>query len=352
MKLLILNTGGTSTKIGLRDAGGSITGETIRHSPEELRACGSLWEQFDLRREAVIGFLEARSLTIQDFDAIVSRGPAVRPLISGVYRINDTMLEDAKSGQYGNHPCAVGCRIAFELAEDNLPALTVDPPCVDEMIPVARYTGIPSIRRKSFFQALNHKAVGRRFAEQNGKRYKDMNLVICHLGSGISVASHALGKVIDVTNGLDGDAPMGLDRVGTLPAADWMRVCLSGKYSPKELDAILNGGGGMMAWLGTNNAIEIESWIAAGDTKAAEVYDAMAFQVAKGVGAAAAALGGRPDAILFTGGLAHSDIFIGKLERQIGWLAPVHIFAGEDELQALAEGAMSALEGKVDILTY
>lgn len=352
MKLLIINTGGTSTKIGYFDGTFPVPSKTVRHSLDELVACPTLWDQYDLRKKAILGYLEEAGIAIHELDAIVSRGPAVKPVVSGVYAIDNNMIDDARSRKYGNHPCAIGCLIAFDMADGKIPALTVDPPCVDEMLPVSRYTGLPEISRRSFFQALNHKAVARRFAQQMKRSYEELNLVISHLGSGISVASHAFGKVIDVTNGLDGDAPFGLDRTGTLPAADWMNFCLSGKHTDQELHAILNGKGGMMAHLGTNDAFEIERRITAGDKKAEEVYAAMAFQVGKGIGAAAAALKTRPDGILLTGGLANSKMFTEQVRQMVEWMAPVHIFAGEDEILALTEGALRGLNGEVPILTY
>jgi butyrate kinase len=352
MRILLINTGGTSTKIGLAVDGSPIDVETVRHDSAGLRRSGAFWSQYELRRAAVLGFLEGRNVTARSCDPIVSRGAVVRPLASGVYAIDGPMLEDARSGRYGQHPCALGCAIALELAAGTVPALTVDPPCVDEMIAPARLTGLPQIGRRSYFHALNHKAVGRRLAAQLGKRYEELDLVICHLGSGISVASHRKGRVIDVTNGLEGDSPFGLDRTGTLPAADWMKLCLSGDYAPEQLHRMLNGEGGMMAHLGTTDAVEVERRVAAGDAHAAEVYDAMAFQVAKGIGAAASALGARPDAVVLTGGLANSDLLVGKVRERVAWMAPFHVFAGEDEMRALAEGARRALAGEVPVRAY
>jgi butyrate kinase len=350
--MLLINTGGTSTKIGLVDDDRAIDVETIRHDLSELRKGGTLWAQYEVRKAAVLGFLDRRRAAALSLDAIVSRGPAVKPLRSGVYAIDRAMLEDAQSGRYGEHACAVGCKIAFDLAQGAVPALTVDPPCVDEMIDPARLTGLPQIRRRSYFHALNHKAVGRRLGAELGKSYEELNLVICHLGSGISVASHRRGLVIDVTNGLEGDSPFGLDRTGTLPAADWMKLCLSGEYCEEQLHRMLNGGGGVMAHLGTNDAVEVERRIAAGDVHAGQVYDAMAFQVAKAIGAAACALGERPDAIILTGGLANSEVFVAKVKERASWVAPFFVFAGEDEMQALAEGARRALDKEVDIQAY
>lgn len=352
MKILVINIGGSSTKIALFNDDVMIKSSTIRHSVEELKAFKEIWDQYEYRKKAVLDYCKHNQIALDELDAIVSRGPSVKPIQSGVYRISEEMVKDAESNLYGTHPCGLGCKIAIEISKENILAVTVDPPCVDEMIPIAKYTGIPSIKRHSFFQALNHKAVARRLALQLNRKYEELNIVVCHLGSGISVASHALGKVIDVTNGLDGDAPFGLDRVGTLPAADWMRFCLSGEHTRADIERILNGGGGMMAHLGTNSALEVESMIKEGNSKADEVYDAMAFNVVKGVGAAASIFGVKPDAIVFTGGLANSNFFINKLKTKLSWIADIYVFAGEDEMLALAEGALRVLRNEEQLLEY
>lgn len=352
MKLFIINVGGTSTKLAVFESTTQISSTSISHSSEFFEQATSLWDQLPFRRAAVNEYLASEGIDLSTFDAIVSRGPSVKPLAAGVYHIDETMLADAKSRKYGEHPCGIGCQIALELADGKIPALTVDPPCVDEMLDVSRMTGLPFIKRKSFFQALNHKAVGHRLGKQLGRHYTQLNLVISHLGSGISVASHQKGKVIDVTNGLDGDAPFGLDRVGTLPAADWMRTILSGDYSHDELFNLLNGGGGVKAYLGTNNALEVEKMIAAGNAEAELVYDAMAFQVAKGIGAASVVFEAPVDGIILTGGIANSQLFTEKVRKRIERIAPVYIFAGEDEMLALSEGAIRGLSGEETIHYY
>ena len=352
MKLFIINVGGTSTKLGIFENNQEIQSESIIHEEKLFLECGTIWEQLPFRKAAVLAYLAKEKLDLSKFDAIVSRGPSVKPLASGVYQIDENMLADAKSQQYGEHPCGIGCQIAFDLANNQIPALTVDPPSVDEMIPSARYTGLPMLKRKSFFQALNHKAVAHRLAHQLGKKYTELNLVVSHLGSGISVASHQNGRVVDVTNGLDGDAPFGLDRTGTLPAADWMKLILSGEYTELELFNLINGGGGIKAYLGTNNALEVEKRIAQGDLKAAEVYDAMAFQVAKGIGAASAVFTSSVDGIILTGGLANSKLFTDNVRKRVEKMAPVYIFPGEDEMLALAEGALRGLSGQEEVKIY
>ncbi|WRS28889.1 butyrate kinase [Oscillospiraceae bacterium MB08-C2-2] len=345
MILFVINIGASSTKLAVYLGEQELTTQTIRHPSQELKDIDGLWNQLDYRRRAVEQFLQKSGFSLTDFAAIVSRGPVVKPLKSGTYEINEAMLQDAKSGKYGMHPCGLGCQIAYDIAKQhNIPAFTVDPPCVDEMIDVARITGLPQIERVSFFQALNHKAKGREYAKSIGRTYEQLNLVITHLGSGISVASHEHGRVIDVTNGLHGDSPFGFDRVGTLPAKAWAEFCIKNKLTLEELKEIINGGGGTQAHLNANNAIEIETMIQNGDTHAELIFRAMAFQVGKGIGAAAAALSGKPDAIIITGGLAHSTRFMGHIKPMVEWMAPLYVNPDDNEVRSLAQGAARALE--------
>lgn len=352
MKLLIINVGGSSTKVALYEGSELQIAETVRHDSKTLRGFNNVWEQYEVRKEAITSFCSSNSIELEEIDAFVSRGPAVKPLKSGVYHVSEEMIRDAESMKYGNHSCGLGCKLAFDLSGGRKPVLTVDPPCVDEMEEVYKYTGLPEIKRKSKFQALNHKAVAKRYAKTLEKRYDELNLVVCHLGSGISVASHRKGVVVDVTNGLDGDGSFGLDRVGTLPVGDWMEMCTSGNYSKERLKSLLDGGGGMMAYLKTNNAIEIEKRITDGDTEAEKVYQAMVFQTAKSIGAACAVFEEKPDGIIITGGLANSALFTSLLRKKIQWISRVEVMPGEDELQALAEGAVRGLNGEEKLLTY
>lgn len=352
MKLLIINVGGSSTKLAIYENETEIAVETVRHTSKILNTYKTFWGQLDYRKSAVLEFLSQNHCKVEDLDAIVSRGPVVKPLESGVYYIDERMLEDARNGTYGMHPSGLGCEIAWQLSGGNLSCLTVDPPCVDEMIDVARITGLPDLKRVSLFQALNHKAKGRQLAIQLNTAYDKLNLVIAHLGSGISVASHKQGRVIDLTNGLEGDGPFGLDRVGTLPAGGWLRYCTSGKKTTEELNSLINGGGGIRAHLHTNNALEVEEMIDQGDDYAALIFKAMAFQVGKGIGAAAAALGVRPDGIIITGGLANSKRFIGHMTPLVEWIAPLYIWPDDNEILALAQGAYRGLTGQEPIRTY
>lgn len=353
MKTFIINLGGTSSKVALYDGELPTVKGTIRHDSNELKDYRGVWEQYEYRKESILKFCSEHAIILNEVDLFVSRGPSVKPLESGVYAIDEQMIEDAKSKDYGLHVCNLGCAIASELAQQmNVLALTADPPCVDEMIPVAKYTGLPQIKRRSFFQALSHKALGRKLAEKLGKPYEEMALVIVHLGSGISVASHYKGRVIDITNGLDGDAPFGMDRSGTLPAADWKKMIQSGDYTEQELDYMLNGGGGLMAHLGTNDGMEVQRRIEKGDAKASEVFEAMAFQVSKAIGAAATALGERPDQIAITGGLAHARVFTDLIRERVDWIAGISIEPDIDELDALAAASIAAYQGKRAIKKY
>lgn len=353
MKTLIINLGGTSSKVAIYENEAPIITETIRHSPEEIKKYKKIWEQYDLRKNSILGFLEAQNLTIKDIDLFVSRGPVVKPMQGGVYAVNDAMVEDARTEKYGKHVCSLGCAIVWELSNKEAgKALIADPPCTDEMIPIARYTGLPQIQRKSFFQALSHKALGRQLGEKLGKSYTDLSLVIVHLGSGISCASHHKGSVIDITNGLGGDSPFGMDRTGTLPASDWKKMITSGDYTDAELEYFLNGGGGLMAHLGTNDGMAVEKMIDEGDKKALEVFEAMAFQVSKAIGAAAAAMGVKPDAIAITGGLAYSERFTSFIKAHVSWMADLYILPDVDEVEALAAQTIPAFNGKIEVKTY
>lgn len=353
MKALIMNLGGTSTKVAIYVGNKKILSDTIRHPAKETEGYKRIWEQYDYRKQGILDFLKNHQLSIHDIELFISRGPSVKPLESGVYEVNEAMVVDARSGDYGQHVCNLGCGIALDFAKENgKMALIADPPCVDEMIPIARYTGLPQIARHSYFQALSHKAFGRFIASKMDKKYEEINIVITHLGSGISCGTHKKGKVIDITNGLDGDAPFGMDRSGTLPAADWKKMIQSEKYTNDELDYMLNGGGGLMAHLGTNNGEEIERRIMKGDTQAQEVFEAMAFQVSKAIGAAAAAMGEQPDAIGITGGLANSERFVDFVKKHVWWMAPIFVKPDIDELDALSTVCIPAYSGDIEVKEY
>lgn len=350
--ILVINPGSTSTKLALFSNTNCVFQENVRHSLEELAQFPRIEDQYDLRKQAVRSFLsraqEKRAIALQ---AIVARGGTLRPVPGGVYKIDEAMVRDF--GVQGSHPCNLGGRIALELAQEyGAIAVTVDPPSTDELCPFARLSGIPQIERRSSFHALNQKATARRLAAQLGKKYEDLNLIIVHLGGGISVAAHEAGRVIDVNNALDGDGPFSPERSGGLPVRDLVDLCYSGRYSREEIYRLINGRGGLAAYLNTKSGEEVEARIRAGDQWAALVYRAMAYQVAKEVGAMAAVLKGNVNAIGITGGLANSQLLTSWVTEQVDFIAPVYLFPGEFEMQALAEGAVRVLTGIEPLKNY
>ncbi len=352
-KILIINPGSTSTKVGLYDSGKMTVSESVSHPDEELKKFKTIWEQYDFRKAAVFKVLDAHRVSFSDIAAIACRGGNVKPIPGGIYQVCPRMIEDMKSGIYGKHPTNVGGLVAYDLGNQfNIPVLTLDPPMTDEMCTSARYSGIPQIARQSSFHALNQKATARKISAEIGRSYEDLNMIVVHLGGGISVGAHRKGKIIDVNNALDGDGPFSPERAGSLPAGDLVKLCFGGKYSEEEILKLLTGGGGLVAYLGTTNAIEIEKRIAEGDKQADEVFEAMSYQVAKEVGACAAVLEGQVDAIALTGSLVHSKRLMDSLRKKISFIAPIYLNPGENEMLALAEGVMRYLRNEERLSVY
>ncbi|MGB9831956.1 MAG: butyrate kinase [Caldisericum exile] len=347
MKVFVVNPGSTSTKIAVFENENSLFEKTIRHSSEELKDFKSIIDQYDFRVNVIEKELKENGFDLRDFDAFVGRGGLLHPIESGTYRVNDDMLKDLMECRYGEHASNLGAIIAYNLAQKvHKPAYIVDPVVVDEMEPLARYSGLKGIERKSIWHALNQKAVARRAAKDLGKRYEDVNLVVVHLGGGISVAAHKKGRTIDVNNALNGDGPFAPERAGGLPTISLVDLCMSGKYSYEEMKKMLAGKGGLVSHLGTNNALEVEERIEKGDSYARLVYEAMAYQVAKTVGEMATVLYGEVDAIVLTGGIARSQMLTDWIKERVSFIAPVLIYPGEDEMRALLEGALRVLRGE------
>ncbi|MBB4825669.1 butyrate kinase [Sporosarcina luteola] len=352
-QILVINPGSTSTKIGVFENETQVMESTIRHSTVELSRYPSIIDQFGFRKKAIVTTLEEHGFHLNGFSAICGRGGLLRPISGGTYPVNEAMLKDLRKGVSGQHASNLGGILANEIAlELNVPAFIVDPVVVDELQPLARISGFPLIERKSIFHALNQKAVARRYAKQIGKMYEDLRLVVTHMGGGITVGVHESGRVIDVNNGLHGDGPFSPERAGTVPAGDLIDLCYSGTYYRQELMANLVGKGGLVGYLGTNDAVAVEKRIESGDERAKLIYDAMAYQVAKEIGSAAAVLSGKVDAILLTGGLAYGKGFIQSIADRVDWIADIVVFPGEDELQALAEGALRVLMQEEQAKTY
>ena len=359
MKILVINPGSTSTKMAVYDHENPVFVRNIAHTAKELARFDAITEQQHFRRQLVLDELQRCNIPL-DFDAVIGRGGLVKPIKGGVYEINKRMLEDTIHGcVMHNHACNLGCLIAYEIANminsqqsKNCRAFIADPGVVDELSPFARISGSPLMPRICIWHALNHRAIARRYAHSIDKQYEDLNLIICHLGGGISIAAHKHGRAIDVNNALDGEGPFSPDRAGSLPAADLIRLCFSGKYNEKQLLKRIAGQAGLTAHLGTNNMLEILERINQGDFHAKLLVDAMLYHTAKAIAAESAVLCGRIDAILLTGGMAHSNYIISELRHRIEFLAPVHIFPGEDEMEALAQNALDVLLGKREAHVY
>lgn len=355
MKILTINPGSTSTKIALFEDLTQIFSKTLRHPAEEIATFPAIFDQYDFRKELILDTLREEGYDISLLDAVVGRGGLLKPIPGGVYQVNDAMLVDLRKGILGEHASNLGGVLAREIAKaagKESESFIVDPVVVDEMDDLARYSGRPELPRVSIFHALNQKAVARRYAREVGKSYDSMNLIIAHMGGGITVGAHKNGKVIDVNNGLDGDGPFSPERAGSLPSGALAKLCFSGKFQLHEVRKMITGKGGLVAYCDTNSAQEVEEKIAADDHQAKMIYLAMAYQIAKEIGAASVVLHGEVDAILLTGGLAYSEMLMKWITKRIDFIAPIRVFPGEDEMQALAEGVFYAKQGEIPIREY
>lgn len=352
-RILVINPGSTSTKLALFARDKRLHVESITHPKEELAPFERIVDQEDFRYQTIVQWCDRHKIDTSSLHAIVGRGGLLRPLPSGTYVVTPVMLRDLRAGVQGEHASNLGGILAARLAEGNgCPAYIVDPVVVDELDDVARYTGFPEIRRRSIFHALNHKAVARAAAATLGMQYTESNLIVAHLGGGISVGAHRKGQVADVNNALNGDGPFAPERAGTVPAADLVELCFCGRFTKQEVLRRLAGQAGVAAYFGTNNMRDIEARINDGDEVAELVLKAMASQVAKEIGRCAVTLGGKVDAIALTGGLAYDKRFVAWITDAVSFLGQVLVFPGEDEMQALAEGALRVLDGVEEARTY
>lgn len=352
-RLLVINPGSTSTKLAVFEGPTAAAEQTVRHDVRELADYPRIADQYPFRLKVIQGWLDSIGEDPARFTATVGRGGILKPITGGTYRVNHRMLADLSAAPYGEHASNLGARLAWEIAApQGLPSFIVDPVVVDELGPLARLSGLPEIPRRSLFHALNQKAVARRAARDLGKRYDQVNLVVVHLGGGITVGAHHLGHVVDVNNGLDGEGPMSPERAGTVPSVGLVHLCYSWRYSLKEITARLVGKGGLVAHLGTNSALEAEQRVESGDELARLVFETMAYQIVKEIGRAAAVLRGRIDAMVITGGLARSDRLVDDVRRRVSFLAPVLVYPGEDEMSALAEGVLRVLNGEEEVREY
>ncbi len=353
-RILTLNPGSTSTKVALFENGVESWSDTQRYDADVIRSYASVMDQEEFRLEAIREALERHDTPVSSLDAVVGRGGLLKPIPGGTYLVEPAMIEDLESCRWGSHASNLGAPLAVRLSKEagNIPAFIVDPVVVDELIPEARLSGIPEIERRSIFHALNQKAVARRAASDLGKAYDEVNLVIAHMGGGISVGAHERGRVVDVNNALDGEGPFSPERAGSLPAGEFMKLCFSGTYNLDQVMKKLVGGGGLVAHLGTNDLREVQRRVEEGDSHAALIFEAMAYQVAREIGSRAVALKGRVDAVVLTGGLAYSSRFTDLIVARVGFIGPVRVYPGEDESAALAEGALRVLRGEEEPRRY
>jgi len=353
-KILVINPGSTSTKVAYFEDDRKVWQETVRHNPEELAKFENIADQHEFRKNTILTLLKEKGVNLSEIDAFVGRGGLLHPMEGGTYRVNEKMLDDLRNRPMGQHASNLGALIAYELAKEagGKPAFIVDPVVVDEMMDIARPTGWPEFQRRSIFHALNQKAVARLWAKEHGRRYEDVRVIVAHMGGGISIGAHKNGKVIDVNNALDGEGPMSPERSGTLPVYSLALLCFSGKYTRSEMLKKIKGKGGWMAHLGTSNAIELEKRWREGDEHVKLIVGATAYQVAKWIAHMAVALEGKVDAILLTGGLAYFPEFVEEIKRFASWIAPIYLYPGEREMEALAEGALRVLRGEEEAKEY
>ena len=353
IKSLIINPGSTSTKIGVFEDETLLFEETLRHSTEEIAQYASIVDQKDFRKQIILDLLNEKNFDIKSLQVVVGRGGMLKPIPGGTYAVSDALLEDLKIGKQGQHASNLGGILAREIGDSiGVPSYIVDPVVVDELMPISRYSGVPELPRTSVFHALNQKAVAKRYAKEQRKAYDSLNLIVVHMGGGVSVGAHEKGRVIDVFNALDGDGAFSPERAGAVPSGALIKMCFSGQYTEKEVYKKIVGNGGFNAYVGTNDMRDVEKMVQNGDKKAEEVREAFIMQVAKNIGSMACVLKGKVDQIIITGGIAYDKVVVAGLTERAGFIAPITVYPGEDELLALAQGALRVMNGEEKAMEY
>lgn len=353
IKSLIINPGSTSTKIGVFEDETLLFEETLRHSTEEISQYASIVDQKDFRKKIITDLLAEKNFDMKSLNVVVGRGGMLKPIPGGTYAVTDELLADLKAGVQGQHASNLGGILAREIGDEiGVPSFIVDPVVVDELAPVARYSGVPELPRTSVFHALNQKAVAKRYAKEIGKPYESLRLIVVHMGGGVSVGAHENGRIVDVFNALDGDGAFSPERAGAVPSGALIKMCFSGDYTEKEVYSKIVGKGGFNAYLGTNDMREVNKKVEAGDENAAAVRAAFIYQVAKDMGSMACVLKGKVDQIIVTGGIAYNQYVVDCLKEYAGFIAPFTVYPGEDELLALTQGALRVLNGEEEAMKY
>ena len=353
-RILAINPGSTSTKIAVFENEKNVFLKNIKHSAEELKPFNNITDQYEFRKETILRELKEAGQDVNTICCIMGRGGLTKPIPSGVYEVNDKMKNDMLNSPFGEHASNLGGFIADDIAKGlkDVKAYITDPVVVDELDDIARVAGHPNFERISILHALNQKATARRYAREHNLVYEELNLIVAHLGGGISVGAHRQGRIVDVNNALNGDGPFSPERSGTLPAGQLAKLCFSGKYTHDEVKLMLKGKGGFTAYLGTNDAYEVEMRAKNGDEKAQFISDAMAYQVAKEIGQCATVLKGKVDAIILTGGIAYNKQFCACVDEMTAFIAPMKVYPGEDEMSALAMNGLMVLRGEIQPKEY
>lgn len=353
IKSFIINPGSTSTKLAVFEDENLVFDETLRHSTEELAGFEHIIDQKDFRKRMILDFLADKKVDIHSFDVIVGRGGLLKPIPGGTYAVTDALLADLKVGVQGEHASNLGGVLAREIGDEiGVPSYIVDPVVVDELTDVARLSGVPECPRVSIFHPLNQKAVARKYAKEQGKKYEDLNLIVCHLGGGVSCGIHDHGRIVDVYGAFNGDGGFSPERANGLPPLSLVKLCFCGKYNQQEVTKKIIGGAGFNAYLGTNDAREVFERIDRGDAYAKLVMDAFIYQLCKNIAANASVVKGRVDQILVTGGIAYQPKVIEAIRDRVDWIAPVTAYPGEEEMLALAQGALRVMRGEEKVKTY
>ena len=352
-KVFAINPGSTSTKIAMFEGDKEVFSKNVSHDAEKLKEFKEIRDQFDYRKETILKELAEAGQTLEGVDAFSARGGGLVNIEGGVYQVGEKLLEHARVGYTVKHPATLGAQLADAFAKEyGGVAFVVNPPDVDEFTDVARVTGLKGVYRESRIHALNQKEIGIRYAAKLGKKYEDLNLIICHIGGGISVTAHNHGKMVDSNDIANGDGPMAPTRCGQLPVKDVVTMCFSGKYTEKEMREKITKTGGLVDHLGTSDAREVTEMIKNGNQYAKLIYDAMIYEIGKTAGSMAAVLCGKVDGIIFTGGISHDKYVVEKLTEMLSFIAPITVMAGEFEMEALAAGAIRVLSGKEEAKTY
>lgn len=351
-QILVINPAATATHVAIFEGDDELARADLEHAPAELANFDRVWDQYLMRKDRIAAFLAQHRIAQSALAAVVGRGGLLKPVPGGTYTVSGPMLEDLRRGAQGEHASNLGGILAYGMARAcGIPAYVVDPVSTDELEGVARISGLPELPRTSLCHALNMRWMGRRAAAELGRRYEESQMVIAHLGMGISVAAHRNGRIVDTNNALE-SGPFSPERAGTLPVGDLVKLCFSGRTTERELIRKLSHEGGLQAHLGTKDMREVERRIAAGDPVAEMVYEAMAYQVAREIGAMAVILKGKVDAVVLTGPLADSTLLVEWIGRGVSWIGPLLVYPGGEEMRALAAGALRVLRGEEEALAY